>query len=151
VLDAIYVVACRRIALLVGGDTAALLLFAAIGRRNHGEGLQISETFNTALPFLVGLCFLLSTTNSPCFILWSSEVSQCMIVFWSMHTTTTAAICRCGCILPSACKSISTMSADSAKAFAVKSLIAAMLVHACFQNSLQVVSCVVLLMLHAST
>ena len=64
----IYVVAYRRIALLVGGDTAALLLFAAIGRRNHGEGLQILETFNTALPFLVGLCLLLSTTNSPCFI-----------------------------------------------------------------------------------
>ncbi|DBA92655.1 TPA: hypothetical protein ACH3X1_002868 [Trebouxia sp. C0004] len=43
-----------RTALLVGGDTAALLLFAAIGRRNHGEGLQVLETFNTALPFLVG-------------------------------------------------------------------------------------------------
>lgn len=65
----ICVVACRRTALLVGGDTAALLLFAAIGRRNHGEGLQILDTFNTALPFLVGLCLLLSTTNTSCFIL----------------------------------------------------------------------------------
>ncbi len=61
--------ACRRTALLVGGDAAALLLFAAIGRRNHGEGLQILETFNTALPFLVGLCLLLSTINTPCLIL----------------------------------------------------------------------------------
>ena len=46
----------RRRVTLLGGDTAALLLFAAIGRRNHGEGLQIVETCNTALPFLVGKC-----------------------------------------------------------------------------------------------
>lgn len=45
---------CRRTALLIGGDAAALLVFAAIGRKNHGEGLQLAETFNTALPFLVG-------------------------------------------------------------------------------------------------
>jgi len=43
------------------------------------------------------------------------------------------------------------MSADSAKVFAVKWLIAAMLVHACFQNSLQVVLLAVVSMLHAST
>lgn len=43
-----------RTALLIGGDAAALLVFAAIGRKNHGEGLQLAETFNTALPFLVG-------------------------------------------------------------------------------------------------
>ena len=51
--------ACRRTALLVGGDAAALLVFAAIGRRNHGEGLQLLEILNTALPFLVGLSLLL--------------------------------------------------------------------------------------------
>lgn len=45
----------RRRALLLGGDTAVLFLFAAIGRRNHGEGLQLAQTFNTALPFLVGV------------------------------------------------------------------------------------------------
>ncbi|KAL3148581.1 hypothetical protein ABBQ38_014012 [Trebouxia sp. C0009 RCD-2024] len=43
-----------RRALLLGGDTAVLFLFAAIGRKNHGEGLQLAQTFNTALPFLVG-------------------------------------------------------------------------------------------------
>lgn len=45
----------RRRALLLGGDTAVLFLFAAIGRKNHGEGLQLAQTFNTALPFLVGV------------------------------------------------------------------------------------------------
>lgn len=54
-----FFVLCRRLALLVGGDTLALLLFAAIGRRNHGEGLQLLQTLNTAVPFLVGLSLLL--------------------------------------------------------------------------------------------
>lgn len=38
---------------LVGGDITALLVFAAIGRVNHGEVLD-SETLLTALPFIVG-------------------------------------------------------------------------------------------------
>jgi len=42
----------RRVALLAGGDAAALLLFAAIGRANHGEGL--GGVLDTALPFLLG-------------------------------------------------------------------------------------------------
>lgn len=45
---------CRQLALLVGGDAAALLLFAGIGRRNHSEGLQLAGLFGTALPFLIG-------------------------------------------------------------------------------------------------
>lgn len=53
-----------RIALLIGGDTAALLLFAAIGRRNHGEGLQLWQTVNTALPFLVGWAVAASLTGA---------------------------------------------------------------------------------------
>ncbi|KAG2495095.1 hypothetical protein HYH03_006706 [Edaphochlamys debaryana] len=42
------------VATLVAGDLAALLLFAAVGRMNHGEGLALGEVVATALPFLVG-------------------------------------------------------------------------------------------------
>ena len=42
-----------KAATLVAGDAAALLLFAIIGRINHGEILDW-ETFNTALPFMLG-------------------------------------------------------------------------------------------------
>ena len=44
----------RRVALLVGGDAAALLLFAAIGRMNHGEGMALGDLLTTAAPFLLG-------------------------------------------------------------------------------------------------
>lgn len=43
-----------RIALLVGGDFAALLAFAAIGRSSHGEPLAVLDVFLTALPFMLG-------------------------------------------------------------------------------------------------
>mmetsp|Transcript_42517 Transcript_42517/g.68381 ORF Transcript_42517/g.68381 Transcript_42517/m.68381 type:complete len:275 (-) Transcript_42517:509-1333(-) len=43
-----------RNAKLVAGDAAAILLFAAIGRGNHGEGFAAGEVLATALPFLVG-------------------------------------------------------------------------------------------------
>eukprot|EP00195_Chlamydomonas_chlamydogama_P014702 CAMPEP_0202899370 /NCGR_PEP_ID=MMETSP1392-20130828/7622_1 /ASSEMBLY_ACC=CAM_ASM_000868 /TAXON_ID=225041 /ORGANISM="Chlamydomonas chlamydogama, Strain SAG 11-48b" /LENGTH=251 /DNA_ID=CAMNT_0049585535 /DNA_START=22 /DNA_END=777 /DNA_ORIENTATION=- len=39
--------------LLAGGDAAFILLFAVIGRINHGELLDV-ETLNTALPFWIG-------------------------------------------------------------------------------------------------
>lgn len=42
-----------KVAVLVGGDAAALVLFAVIGRINHGGIIDI-ETLQTALPFLVG-------------------------------------------------------------------------------------------------
>lgn len=44
----------RRVALLVGGDAAALLLFASIGRVSHGEGLSLFGALGTAWPFMVG-------------------------------------------------------------------------------------------------
>ena len=44
----------RRAALLAGGDAAALLLFAAIGRSSHGEGLAPGGVLATAAPFLLG-------------------------------------------------------------------------------------------------
>ena len=43
-----------RLAQLVAGDGLAILLFAAIGRGNHGEGLELGEVFATAMPFLIG-------------------------------------------------------------------------------------------------
>jgi hypothetical protein len=42
------------VALLVGGDAAAMLLFASIGRVSHGEGLSLGGALSTAWPFLVG-------------------------------------------------------------------------------------------------
>ena len=41
-------------ALLAGGDAAALLLFAAIGRANHGESLDPGSVLSVAWPFLAG-------------------------------------------------------------------------------------------------
>lgn len=43
----------RRVGTLVVGDTFALLLFAIIGRWQHGEIVDI-ETLTTALPFMIG-------------------------------------------------------------------------------------------------
>ena len=45
---------CRRIALLVGGDLSALLIFAAIGRANHGESLDPASVVSVAWPFIAG-------------------------------------------------------------------------------------------------
>lgn len=44
----------RRAALLVAGDLAVLLAFAATGRANHGEPLTVADTLATALPFVLG-------------------------------------------------------------------------------------------------
>jgi hypothetical protein len=43
-----------KAALLVGGDAAALMIFAALGRANHGEGNAVLEVAATALPFMIG-------------------------------------------------------------------------------------------------
>ena len=40
--------------LLAAGDLAVLLAFAAVGRHSHGEPLTVSDTINTALPFIIG-------------------------------------------------------------------------------------------------
>lgn len=40
--------------MLAAGDLAVLLAFAAVGRHSHGEPLTVSDTFNTALPFILG-------------------------------------------------------------------------------------------------
>ena len=41
-----------RSALLAAGDVAALVLFAAIGRANHGEGDALGAVLATAAPFV---------------------------------------------------------------------------------------------------
>ena len=43
-----------RTAALVAGDVAALMLFAAIGRGNHGEGVFLADVCATAAPFAAG-------------------------------------------------------------------------------------------------
>ena len=43
-----------RAVALVAGDVAALMLFAAIGRGNHGEGLVLADVCATAAPFAAG-------------------------------------------------------------------------------------------------
>ncbi|KAL8490207.1 hypothetical protein ACS0TY_025935 [Phlomoides rotata] len=45
---------CSLVALLAGGDVAALLLFAAIGRFSHGLSVYDFETFKIADPFIAG-------------------------------------------------------------------------------------------------
>ena len=66
----------RRRALLLGGDTAVLFLFAAIGRKNHGEGLQLAQTFNTALPFLVGVFPCHCMALACCFRIGPQKLSE---------------------------------------------------------------------------
>ena len=44
----------RRVALLAGGDAAALLLFAAVGRGSHAELDGLAGVLDTAWPFIVG-------------------------------------------------------------------------------------------------
>lgn len=47
----------RRMAILVAGDIVALLVFAAIGRRSHGEDAgpgAVLEVARTAAPFILG-------------------------------------------------------------------------------------------------
>jgi hypothetical protein len=44
----------RRLLTLAAGDVAALLLFAAVGRTNHGEGALPLEVLGTAAPFVLG-------------------------------------------------------------------------------------------------
>ena len=45
-------------------DAALIFLFAAIGRRNHGEGGALLAVAGTAWPFLAGMaaCWLISLT-----------------------------------------------------------------------------------------
>lgn len=44
----------RRIGAALAADLACVLLFIAVGRRNHAEGLSITGIAETAWPFLTG-------------------------------------------------------------------------------------------------
>ncbi len=48
-------VGSRRLARSLVVDVAVVLLFVAVGRRNHGEATALSGVADTALPFLLGL------------------------------------------------------------------------------------------------
>jgi hypothetical protein len=43
---------------LAAGDAVALIAFAAIGRSNHGEGIELFNTLSTAAPFLLSWFFV---------------------------------------------------------------------------------------------
>ena len=45
----------RTAALAFAADVMCILLFCAVGRRNHGEGVTLSGVAETAWPFLAGL------------------------------------------------------------------------------------------------
>ena len=45
----------RVLALAVALDIVLVLVFAAIGRRSHAEGVTVGGTLSTAWPFLIGL------------------------------------------------------------------------------------------------
>ncbi len=45
----------RRVAIAAALDAAAIVLFVAIGRRNHDQDPGLSGTFETAAPFLIAL------------------------------------------------------------------------------------------------
>lgn len=45
----------RRLPLAVGLDAFVVVLFVAIGRRNHEEGSALSDVLETGAPFLIGL------------------------------------------------------------------------------------------------
>jgi len=45
----------RRVAIAAALDAAAIVLFVAIGRRNHDEDPGLGGTFETAAPFLIAL------------------------------------------------------------------------------------------------
>ena len=44
-----------RVRIAVALDIAVIIVFVAIGRRNHDEGSAIGEVFRIAAPFLIGL------------------------------------------------------------------------------------------------
>jgi len=45
----------RRVAIAAVADIVSILVFVAIGRRNHDEGETVDAIFTVAAPFLIGL------------------------------------------------------------------------------------------------
>ena len=82
---------CRRVQLLAAGDAAALLLFAAAGRANHGELLGL-ELLTTALPFWAGVLLIAcsSGNNRPAYSFRVSCLCQKQLIGHLVR-----APCRC--------------------------------------------------------
>lgn len=83
---------------MAGGDAAALLAFAAIGRINHGGVLDL-ETLATAAPFWAGerpcvlfLCYH-GTVDGACYMYLLRCYMDRILPTTSLHTTTTLIPC----------------------------------------------------------
>jgi hypothetical protein len=66
-------------------DVVFVVLFAAVGRRSHAEGLDVGGTLRTALPFLVGTAagwLLASVTldTGPRSLAFGAVVVACTVV-----------------------------------------------------------------------
>jgi hypothetical protein len=54
----------RRLATAVGLDVFVVILFVAIGRRNHEESSAFSDVIETGAPFLIGLAIAWLATRA---------------------------------------------------------------------------------------
>lgn len=54
----------RTVATAIALDVLAILVFVAVGRRNHDEGNAAGELVRTALPFLIGLAVAWAVTRA---------------------------------------------------------------------------------------
>jgi hypothetical protein len=45
----------RRVAIAAAADIVSIVVFVALGRRNHAEGETVDGIFTVAAPFLIGL------------------------------------------------------------------------------------------------
>ena len=66
-------------------DVALVVLFAAVGRRSHAEGLDVGGVLRTALPFLVGtaagwLLASITLDSEPRSLAFGAVVVVCTVV-----------------------------------------------------------------------
>ncbi|MGL5817887.1 MAG: DUF3054 domain-containing protein [Phycicoccus sp.] len=66
-------------------DVAVVVLFAALGRRSHAEGLDVAGVLRTAVPFLVGTAagWLLASVvlgSGPRSWQWGAVVAACAVI-----------------------------------------------------------------------
>jgi len=54
----------RKVATAFGLDVSSVLLFVAVGRRNHNEGNTIAGVVDVALPFLIALIVAWTTSQA---------------------------------------------------------------------------------------
>ncbi len=83
----------RRVALLVGGDIAALTLFAAVGRASHGESLALLQLLGTSGPFILGMVFFFVLG-----FLFSSSSSWVICWWWCLLYMRMVVVLRMLCV-----------------------------------------------------